>query len=189
MNIGIDVDSGERPFTEIVNGALNALPLSPDISLTLIGNENRILEKFPSILKDYEKRVKIIGTVDFIRMDEKPTDVRKRKDCSVAIGCRMLKNKTIDAFFSPGNTGATVVAACLYVGYLQGIKRPAMIASFPRKDGKETMMLDVGANPEVSEEALLQNAKLGIAYHSVINDSLAEPKIGLLNMGTEADII
>ena len=187
MNIGIDVDSGERPFTEIVRGALAALTLDPDISLTLIGNENRILESFPHIIKDNEKRVKIVGTVDFIRMDEKPTDVRKRKDCTVAIGCRMLKNKTIDAFFSPGNTGATVVAACLILGYLPGIKRPAMAATFPCRDGKETMMLDVGANPEVSEESLLQNAKLGMAYHSVISDSLAEPKIGLLNMGTEAD--
>lgn len=187
MNIGIDVDSGERPSKEIIKGALDALTLSPDIFLTLIGNENRILEAFPHIIKDNGKRVKIIGTTDFIRMDEKPTDVRKRKDCTVAIGCRMLKNKTIDAFFSPGNTGATVVAACLYLGYLPGIKRPAMIASFPRRDGKETMMLDVGANPEVSEESLLQNAKLGMAYYSVISDSLAEPKIGLLNMGTEAD--
>jgi len=187
LNIGIDVDSGERPFTEMVRGALEALTLDPDISLTLIGNENRILESFPHIIKDNEKRVKIVGTVDFIRMDEKPTDVRKRKDCTVAIGCRMLKNKTIDAFFSPGNTGATVVAACLLLGYLPGIKRPAMAASFPRRDGKETMMLDVGANPEVSEEALLQNAKLGIAYYSLITESLAEPKIGLLNMGTEAD--
>jgi glycerol-3-phosphate acyltransferase PlsX len=187
LNIGIDVDSGERPFAEMVRGALASLALDPDISLTLIGNENRILESFPHIIKDNDKRVKIVGTADFIRMDEKPTDVRKRRDCTVVIGCRMLKNKTIDAFFSPGNTGATVVAACLYLGYLPGIKRPAMAASFPRKDGGETMMLDVGANPEVSEESLLQNAKLGVAYHSVISSSLAEPRIGLLNMGTEAD--
>ena len=51
MNIGIDVDSGERPFAEMVRGALASLALDPDISLTLIGNENRILESFPHIIK------------------------------------------------------------------------------------------------------------------------------------------
>lgn len=183
MRIGIDVDSGERPFEELVNGALKSSYDNPNISYFLIGKSERIRDSFRNI--ESYGNVFVVDAKEFVSMDESPIlSLKKKKDATVLIGCRMLRTNTIDVFFSPGNTGATVAASVLTLGTIQGIKKPSMATFFPRIGGGETLIIDIGANPESNEETLFHNAVLGQAYYKAVWDKI-EPTIGLLNMGAE----
>jgi phosphate acyltransferase len=183
LKIGIDVDSGERSFEELVRGALKSTQFIPDTSVYLIGKSDRIINSFPAI--DSIPNVYLVDASDVIYMDESPiVSLKKKKDATVLVGTKMLKNNIIDIFFSAGNTGATVAASVLTLGMIKGIKKPSMAAFFPRIGGSETLILDIGANPEIDEEYLFQNAVLGQAYYKVVHNK-PEPSIGLLNMGAE----
>lgn len=183
MRIGIDIDSGERPFTELVDGSLESAYQNPNISFFLIGKSERIRESYLEI--ESYNNVFLIDAKEFVHMDESPIlALKRKKESTVLIGCRMLRNNTIDVFFSPGNTGATVAASVLILGTINGIKKPSMAAFFPRIGGGETLILDIGANPETNEDSLFHNAILGQAYYKAVWDK-QDPSIGLLNMGAE----
>jgi glycerol-3-phosphate acyltransferase PlsX len=183
LRIGIDVDSGERPVEELIGGVLKSSQNNPSITYFIIGRSDRIHSLFPDIGRN--ENIFLIDAKDVILMDESPIlALKRKKDATVMIGARMLRNNTIDAFFSPGNTGATVASSVLTLGMIPGIRKPAMAAFFPRIGGGETLILDIGANPEFSEESLFHNAIMGQAYYHAVWDN-AEPTVGLLNMGTE----
>lgn len=184
MKLGIDINSGERPFQELLEGVLFSSAKYKDSLFYIIGNVEKVRESFPEI--NSFANIRLVNAVDVIGMDESPlAAVRKKKNSSVCIGTRLLKEKEIDIFFSPGNTGATVVASVLDLGLLPGLKKPAMATFLPRQDDNgETLILDVGANPEAKEEYFFQNAQLGsIFYHGIIDKK--DVSFGLLNMGTE----
>lgn len=184
MKLGIDINSGERPFQELLEGVLFSSVKHKDSLFYVIGNAEKVRESFPDI--DSFANVRLVNAVDVIGMDESPlAAVRKKRNSSVCIGTKLLKEKEIDIFFSPGNTGATVVASVLDLGLLPGLKKPAMATFLPRLDDNgETLILDVGANPEAKEEYFYQNAQLGsMFYHGIIDKK--DVSVGLLNMGTE----
>ncbi len=183
MRIGIDVESGERSFEEYVKGSFDAVQFLPNIQLFLIGNSTKIKRKFPEI--EEKQNILLINANDVITMTEEPIKALKKKDSTIVIGINLLKNKVIDAFISPGNTGAIVASSVLNLGMMEGIKRPSMATFFPRRHGGETLILDIGANPESSELSLYQNAILGLSYYKLIWNKL-KPKIGLLNVGGES---
>jgi len=183
LRIGIDVDSGERPFYELVSGALESLEKYKDISIYFIGRSDRIREYFPQI--ENSDKIFLVDAKEIVYMDESPViALKKKRDATVFIGCRMIKDGSLDFFFSPGNTGATVASSILTLGMINHIKRPALATFFPRLTEYETMLLDIGANPEATEENLYQNAILGLAYYTIIWDK-ESPTIGLLNIGSE----
>ncbi len=183
MRIGIDIESGERPFQELIRGVFKSVQFNPDIQYFLIGNSKKIKISFPEI--ESYKNIEIIHADEVIYMHEKPVfAIHKKKNCTVNIGVKLLKNNSIDVFFSPGNTGATVVSSVLNLGMIEGIKKPAMGTFFPRIGGGETLIIDIGANPEAKVENLFQNAVLGITYYNLIWEK-TNPSVGLLNMGGE----
>jgi glycerol-3-phosphate acyltransferase PlsX len=183
LRIGIDVDSGERSFGELVSGALKSLQNLRDVSIYLIGRSDRIRKQFADI--ESLSNVFLIDAREVIYMDENPLlSVKKKRDSTVVVGTRALKENLIDFFLSPGNTGATVVSSALYLGMMNHIKKPAMATFFPRMNGGETLMLDIGANPESNEENIYHNALLGLSYYSILWGK-RNPSIGLLNVGSE----
>ncbi len=184
MKIGIDVDSGERPFEELVKGAVEAGKRFPNIFIYLIGNQSKIQPVLDGL--GNFNQIAIKNADEVIGMDESPIHaLRKKKNSTVAVGCRMIKSGEIDVFFSPGNTGATVATSVIILGLINRIKKPAMVIAMPRGDGQETYIVDIGANPEPNDDTYWQNALLGASYYQVISDSINKPKIGLLNIGTE----
>ena len=184
MRIGIDVESGERSFQELIKGSLRSVQYFPDIFIYLIGNSTKIKKAFPEIISI--SNLSLVQANEIIYMDEKPISaLKKKKGSTVAVGIDMLKSNIIDVFFSAGNTGATVVASVLKLGMIHGIKKPSMATFFPRIGGGETLILDIGANPDADEEDLYYNAILGQAYYKLIWDKY-NPSVGLLNMGAES---
>lgn len=183
MKIGIDVDSGERPFYELVEGVLQSSLIYTDSVFFVIGDSSRIRSFFSQISE--VDNIVLVDAKDVIGMDESPIiGVKRKKNSTIVTGVNLLKNKTIDILFSPGNTGATVAASVLGLGLYPGLRKPCMGSFFPRMEQGETFILDVGANPEAREDYLYHNSILGTAFYKNIFD-VKVPKIGLLSVGTE----
>lgn len=121
---------------------------------------------------------------EMITMEDDPIQmIRRKKEASVFIGMRLLKEKRIDAFVSAGNTGALLLSAKMTLEMLPGIDRPALLTLLPTK-GRDIAVLDVGANLTLKTKHILQFAAIGIAYQK--SRGVAHPTVGLLNVGTEA---
>jgi len=179
VTVVVDAQGGDRAPSEILSGVVLALQSDPELHIILTG-EADIVGQFAA----GHDRVEGIPTTQVIEMDEHPANaVRSKKDSSIVVGCRLVKEGRADAFFSAGSTGGAMAAATLVMGRIKGVARPAIATVVPTA-GPPAVMLDVGANADCKPEHLLQFAHMGSAYASVVLD-VAEPRIALLNIGEE----
>lgn len=191
MKIGVDLISGESPMPVLVDGVIDAVgALEPDVEVVIVGPSsvfNPILEekKEMSKNKDIFNRISILEAAEVITMEDDPlTVVKQKKESSIVKGLHTLKNGGLDAFFSPGNTGAIVVASALVVGRVKGVKKPALAALMPNVDARANILLDVGASAEIEVEDYLKFAIMGQIYSSEML-GIENPRVGLLNIGEE----
>ncbi|MBA3237082.1 MAG: phosphate acyltransferase PlsX [Parachlamydiaceae bacterium] len=119
-----------------------------------------------------------------ISMDEEPLSaVRRKKNASLLVGLRFLKEGHLDALVSSGNTGALITASRIILTTFPGIQRPALLALLPTKKGT-VALIDAGGNIENSVATLVQYAQMGVAYQRCFSN-IKIPTVGLLNIGTE----
>ena len=183
MNLAIDVASGEKPLEELVLGAVNALAENNDINLILVGNEKSIAKALSKAKYDH-KCVDIRHTDEIIDMNESPANgIKHKKNASVLMAARLVKDKEADGFFSPGNTGATLAAALTEIGRLKGVMRPPLISTLPKLGG-EFCMLDMGANVDCTPDYMAQFAVMGRVFAKRYL-KIENPRVGLLNIGEE----
>jgi len=182
MKIAVDAMGGDYAPEEVVEGAFSALE-KRDLEIILLGDIVKIrkeLEKY----KYKKDKITIIGCKETIETSDFPLKpVRNKKDSSIVVGIKLLKNGAADAFISAGNSGAVMAAAILELGCISQIRRPTIGAILPSAKGK-VLVLDVGANVDCKPEHLLQFAYLGNKYAKYIL-KIEDPKIGLLNIGEE----
>ncbi|HAX93550.1 MAG TPA: phosphate acyltransferase PlsX [Bacteroidales bacterium] len=185
MNIGVDIMGGDYAPYAVVEGVADSLEyLSGDDTLVLVGDEKAIVEKLDE-MNVSSPRMKIIHSSEVIEMGDHPArSFSQKKDSSIAIGFRMLKNGELDGFCSAGNTGAMLVGASYTVNVIPGVFRPALATMLPCVDGRNSVMLDVGLNPDSKPDVLLQYGILGSLYAKFVL-SIPEPNVGLLNIGHE----
>jgi phosphate acyltransferase len=185
MRIGLDVMGGDFAPDAIIEGAVDSLQhLSADESLILIGNEGMILPKLDEMKVDHS-RFEIIHTTQVIEMGDHPAKAfSQKKNSSIAVGYGMLKNGTLDGFCSAGNTGAMLVGASYTVNVIPGVLRPALITVLPCIDNRDSVILDVGLNPDCKADVLLQYGILGSIYAKNVLGT-ENPTVGLLNIGGE----
>jgi glycerol-3-phosphate acyltransferase PlsX len=180
MRIALDVMGGDHAPTAILEGVRQVAEQWPDLQLVLIG-----LEEVLHSQSGYPSNVELHPVTESIDAGEEPVKaIRRKKDSSIVVGCRMVKEGKADAFISAGNTGALMAAGLFYTGRLQGIDRPALAPVFPTMDGRGVLVLDVGANPEAKPEHLAQYARMGAIYAEKVL-GFEQPRVGLLNIGTE----
>lgn len=130
-------------------------------------------------------RLSIVHAGEVIEMDEHPAQaIRKKKDASIVVATRLVKEGVCDAVVAPGSTGAAVTAALLGLGRIKGIERPCIATPIPSKKGV-SILLDSGANSDSKPKHLVQAAIMGSHYAQHIF-GIKEPNIGLLNIGAEA---
>lgn len=127
----------------------------------------------------------IVNAEQVVGMAEKPLKALSGKpDSSISVGFRLLKGKKINAFCSAGNSGAIMVGSMYSVGSIPGVIRPSTIAHIPQEEGGESIILDIGTNPDTKPDVLYQFAVLGSIYaRDVLN--IKKPRVGLLNIGHE----
>lgn len=129
-------------------------------------------------------QVEIVPATDVIAMDDAPAvAVRRKKQSSIHVAARAVRDGEWDALVSAGNTGALMAISKLILKTLPGIDRPALASMIPAVDGG-TFFLDIGANVDCSSEHLVQFAVMGSCYLQAA-EGIESPRIGLLNIGSE----
>lgn len=180
MRIAIDVMGGDHAPKAQIAGAMAAVRSFKDIEFTLIGDETEILKH----LSD-KKQMTILHTTEMIDDEDTPTKaVRKKKDSSMVLAVREVKEGRADACISSGNTGALMTAGLLHIGRIPGIERPSLAPMLPTISGEGFLLLDVGANMDAKASHLLQNAIMGSIYMEKVK-KMDRPRVGLVNVGTE----
>lgn len=185
MKIGLDAMGGDFAPDATVEGAVDALDKLPSGDrLVLIGDNGRIREKLASMNVE-PSLFDIVPTTQVIEMSDHPAKAfSQKKDSSIAVGFGMLKSGLIDGFASAGNTGAMLVGASYTVNVIPGVFRPALAALIPNVNGKSSIILDVGINPDSKPDVLLQYGMLGSVYAKYVL-GIQNPEVGLLNIGEE----
>nr|WP_277623670.1 phosphate acyltransferase PlsX [Candidatus Contubernalis alkalaceticus] len=181
----MDAMGGDLAPQEIVKGAVDALRVIDDLEIFLVGQEDKVLQELKK-LPDYPvKRITIIDAREVIAADEQAgMAIKRKKDSSLSVAMRMVKEKQAEAVVSAGNTGAFMAGALLLIGRLKGINRPALAPLIPTINRERFMLLDVGANAEARPEHLMHYGIMGNIYVQKLLDK-KEPRVGLLNIGTE----
>ncbi|MBQ3756571.1 MAG: phosphate acyltransferase PlsX [Oscillospiraceae bacterium] len=178
MKIIIDAMGGDNAPQEIIKGALRAKH-ELGIDLILVGQEEAIRACLPA-----GEDVEIVDAREIITMEDDPsTATRRKKDSSMAVSLRLLKEGAGDAVVSAGSTGALLTGATLTVKRIHGIRRAALAPVLPAGE-HGVMLIDCGANVECTAEYLLQFAFMGSFYAQKLM-GVPEPRVGLLNVGTE----
>lgn len=184
MKIVLDaMGSDAHPVPDVEGAVWAARELG--VTVILVGDENKIK---PELAKHntHGLDLPIVHTPSAIGMTEHVEAVKEKKDASMNIGMKLVREKQADAFVTAGNTGAAMAAAIVgpyALGRIKGIKRPALTAALPNASGK-TLMLDIGANTEVKPEYLYQFALMGSIYAERAM-GIPNPRVGLLSNGEE----
>jgi glycerol-3-phosphate acyltransferase PlsX len=184
MRVALDAMTSELGVEEAVNGLFDALAAQADLEILAVGDPKvlePLLAKGPSALRS---RAILAPASEVIGMDEDPGQAFKaKKDASVSVACRLVKDGMAQAALSPGNTGASMAAATLILGRIEGVRRPAILTLLPT--GKAyTALMDAGAVTDCRPEDLLQWAIMGSLYMQHVR-GIARPRVGLLSIGEE----
>ena len=185
MKIILDAMGGDHAPLAPVMGAVDAVK-EFGAQVVLVGREAEILQTLrDNGIEQLPAGMSIANAEEIVDMHDDPANVvRKKKDSSMMVALRMVAEGEGDACISAGSTGALLSGATLIVKRVKGIRRAAMGPCMPNKAGGKTVILDCGANAECTPEFLLQFGIVGTLYARK-NLGVANPKVGLLNIGTE----
>lgn len=180
MRLAVDAMGGDNAPREIVLGAMKAIEKYNDIHIVLVGDEKKIREHLTK-----EERIEILHTEEVILGTDEPVRaVRRKKTASMVLAAQQVADGKADACISAGNTGALMAAGLFVVGRIEGVERPALAPTLPTIGGEGFLLLDVGANADAKPEHLVQYAIMGSIYSEKAR-GIANPRVGLLNIGTE----
>ena len=184
MKIIIDAMGGDNAPDDIVKGAVAALN-EFNVDIVLVGDEGKIKTVLANEGVAIDK-IEIVHTTEIITNNDHPAQaIRKKKDSSMVVGMRMLKEGNGDAFISAGNTGALLAGGLFVVGRIKGVDRPALAPIIPGKNGP-FLLMDSGANAECKTQNILQFAMMGEVYMKKVFNK-ESPSIGLVNIGSEEE--
>jgi glycerol-3-phosphate acyltransferase PlsX len=181
MKVVLDAMGGDHAPHVPVMGAIQAAK-DYGINIILVGDESEIKKELSKHSFPAEK-IEVAHADESISMDEQPSRALKKRNSSIHIGTKLLKEGLADAFISAGNTGAVMAISLFTLGRLEGVERPAISTVLPTLKGK-TFLLDVGANVDCKPIHLLQFAIMGEAYAKYVLKE-ENPRVALLNIGEE----
>ncbi|MGE5632973.1 MAG: phosphate acyltransferase PlsX [Caulobacteraceae bacterium] len=182
MKIAVDVMGGDNAPRAIIEGALSASG-EYGAELYLVGLKTEIL-KYLDEETVKNSKINIIEASEIINVDESPVNaIKQKKDSSMVVGLKLVKDGQCDAFVSAGSTGAFLAGSLLKVGRIKGIDRPALSPLIPTVKGN-CMIIDAGGNVDCKPKNLQQFAVMGSIYMEKVM-GIKNPRVGLLNIGTE----
>lgn len=187
MRIILDAMGGDNAPDANIRGAINAID-KVKAEVILVGKEevirNRVKEFYGKEIEEISDRLKIKNATETIEMEDTPTiAIKHKKDSSMVVGFKMLKENEGDVFISAGNSGALLTGATLLVGRIKGIDRPALAGILPAYKS-QLLLIDAGSNTNCKPINLLQFAQMSSIYLRNTY-GIEHPAIGLLNIGTE----
>ena len=183
--IAIDAMGGDNAPAEIIKGAIEAINERADIKLRLFGDKDKIETELNKYTYNKEQ-IGITHTTEEISCNEAPAmAIKKKKDSSLVVAMKLVRDGKADAIVSAGSTGAILVGGQLVVGRIKGIKRPALAPFLPSKNGF-SLLIDCGANVDARPEHLVQFAQMGSVYFENVMGK-QNPTVGIVNIGTEEE--
>ena len=181
MRIAVDALGGDNAPAEVVAGAVSAAKKLRRDEILLVGTPAAVEAELSS---DTPSNVALREAGDAVGMDEEPSAaLRRRSDVSVAVAAEMVRDGEADALFSAGNTGATVAAALLRIGRIEGCRRPAIATVLPFPS--PALLLDAGATVSCKPQDLLNFAILGAVFAERYFELEGAARVGLINVGEE----
>ena len=179
IKVVVDAQGGDNAPGVVLEGVAQAVAQDSSITVILTGAEDVIVP-----FAAEHANVVAHPTTEVIEMGEHPAEaVRRKKDSSIVVGCRLVKEGEAGGFFSAGSTGACMSAATLVIGRIKGVKRPAIATVLPSPVAK-VVFTDMGANADCKPEYLVQFARMARVYAQVAL-GVENPSVGLLNIGEE----
>lgn len=183
MKVAVDAMGSDYAPEEIILGAIQAVK-EYQCEVVLVGDEVQLRQVLSNIPNWEDLNISIYHASETIEMHEHPgAAVRKKKDASVVVATRLVKEGICDAVVSAGSTGAAVAAALFGLGRIKGVERPTIATPCPNLTGT-TVLLDSGANIDSKPKHLVQSAVMGSIYAQYILN-VNNPRVGLLNIGEE----
>ena len=184
MTIAVDTMGGDLGPSAAVEGIFRAVQEYPQLKIIMVGPVETLAEE----IKKYgeNKIVSILHAPEVIDPSESPTTaIREKKNSSIVMGLRAVKNGDAQGFVSAGSTGALLTGATVIIGRQAGIERPALGTLLPTAKGF-VLLMDCGANMDCKPSYLAQFGKLGAEYMRKAM-GIENPRVGLINVGTEEE--
>ena len=183
--VALDAMGGDYAPVEIVKGAVLAVNDSEDVMVKLVGIEETLKQELAKY--EYPKdRIEVIGATEVIATEEPPVHaIRTKKDASLVVAMKLVKNGEADAFVTAGSTGATLVVGQTIVGRIKGIKRSPLAPLIPTAKGV-SLLIDCGANVDIGPAQLVQFAQIGSVYMENIV-GVKNPRVAIVNIGAEEE--
>jgi glycerol-3-phosphate acyltransferase PlsX len=175
--------SDKAPEPEVRGAVLAARQFN--VRVHLVGPEDKLRPILRHALRGHRLPVFIVPASEWITMDDKAAQaVRAKRDSTMRVGLKMVREGRAAGFFTAGNTGAAMATAKMVLGMLSGVDRPALAQILPTVNRVPSLLLDVGANVDCDPDNLVQFALMGHMYAKNIL-RIHNPRVGLLSIGEE----
>lgn len=183
-DIAVDAMGADKAPEPEICGAIQAVRELP-VRVLLVGPEDRLQPLLRDALRGEKLPIEVVHASQHIAMGEKAAQaVRNKKDSSMRVGLKLVREGRAAGFLTAGNTGAAMATAKMVLGALPGVDRPALAVVLPTSAGTPCVLLDVGANVDCRPQNLVQFAVMGELYaRSVLK--IKRPRVGLLSIGEE----
>lgn len=181
----LDAMGGDNAPHEIIKGAIEAIQKRDDIHVILTGKEDVINKELAGYTYNKEQ-ISVVHADEIIETAEPPVmAIRRKKDSSIVVGMKLVKDGEADAFVSAGSSGAVLVGGQLLVGKIKGVERPPLAPLIPTEKGF-SLLIDCGANVDARPSHLVQFAKMGSIYMEHVL-GVKNPKVAIVNIGAEEE--
>lgn len=185
IKIAVDAMGGDYAPVEMVKGAVEALKKKEQVSVILVGQEDKIRRELSSYTYP-EDRLSIVHASEVIETEEPPVNaIRGKKDSSIVVGMNLVKRQEADAFVSAGSSGAILVGGQVIVGRIRGVERPPLAPLIPTEKGV-SLLIDCGANVDARPSHLVQFARMGSIYMEHVI-GIKQPRVAIVNIGAEEE--
>ena len=183
MRIVVDAMGGDDAPGVVVDGAVQAAR-DFGIEIILVGQEDLVKAELAKH-NAAGLPIRTVHAAEVIEMHEHTMAVKEKKDNSMSVGMRLVKQGEADAFMTAGNTGGALAAALFTLGRIRGIDRPALCTVFPAAVAP-TVLIDIGANTDPKVENLVHNALMGSLFAECVL-GIKSPRVGIVSNGEEED--